>query len=109
MTVLFKRTKENFICDRCGCAVTGNGYTNHCPGCLTSKHVDINPGDRASTCRLAMPAVGYEIKNGDEWIIHKCACGHIRKNKVSPDDNRDAVIALSSGTLEAHLTKKHPK
>ena len=26
----------------------GNGYTNHCPKCLWSKHVDINPGDRGA-------------------------------------------------------------
>ncbi|WDF05905.1 RNHCP domain-containing protein [Shouchella hunanensis] len=25
-------------------------YRNHCPFCLYSKHQDIIPGDRASTC-----------------------------------------------------------
>lgn len=42
----FTKTVEDFICAHCGTHVRGNGYTNHCPECLWSKHVDNNPGDR---------------------------------------------------------------
>src|SRR3989338_8156335 len=42
----FQRTKEDFTCERCGFFVRGSGYTNHCPQCLWSKHVDVNPGNR---------------------------------------------------------------
>lgn len=36
----FTRVIEDFICENCGTEVKGNGYTNHCPKCLWSKHVD---------------------------------------------------------------------
>lgn len=92
----FSKMVEDFICDVCHTKVIGNGYTNHCPHCLSSKHVDINPGDRLSACHGIMYPVGLEIKNGAEWIIHRCSvCGFIRKNKVALNDNRKAVIELS--------------
>lgn len=103
MAKLFNKTKENFNCDVCGSFVEGDGYTNHCPECLSSKHVDINPGDRQSTCKGIMYAIGYEIKNGQEFILHKCSkCGFERKNKVSSHDSRKAIIALSCGRLNIH-------
>ena len=48
----FFEIDEEFICENCGKHVPKLGYTcrNHCPYCLHSKHVDINPGDRAETC-----------------------------------------------------------
>ena len=64
----FQRNIENFKCAKCGRVVEGNGYTNHCPECLTSRHVDVNPGDRSSECGGIMEAVGAEQKNG-EWRI----------------------------------------
>jgi len=88
----FTRRTEDFNCEVCGTLVHGNGYTNHCPNCLASKHVDVNPGDRASDCHGIMEPVGFQIKNGKEYLIHRCEkCGHTRPNKVSPKDNREAV------------------
>lgn len=102
----FTRKVENFTCEVCDEDVIGNGYTNHCPSCLSSKHVDIQPGDRASDCGGVMYAVGYELRNGKEWILHRCeGCGFERRNHVRPEDNRDAIRALSSGTLELYLQK----
>ena len=45
---LFTKIDEEFICENCGKKVKKLGYTcrNHCPYCLHSKHVDVNPGDR---------------------------------------------------------------
>lgn len=98
MTKTFSRKIEDFMCDVCQTEVKGNGYTNHCPECLSSKHVDVHPGDRANPCQGIMYAVSLEIRNGAEWITHQCAdCGFTRKNKVSPQDNRNAIIALSAG------------
>lgn len=54
-------TNNGFVCENCGCKVrplTKGGYRNHCPHCLYSKHVDINPGDRASECGGLMEPVG---------------------------------------------------
>ncbi|MDD3668930.1 MAG: RNHCP domain-containing protein [Alphaproteobacteria bacterium] len=109
-TPRFTRQKEDFICAVCGARVAGNGYTNHCPQCLSSKHVDINPGDRASPCGGIMPAESLVRKNGADYIVQRCVrCGHARPNKVAPDDVFEAVMALSNGTMDAYrarLTKK---
>ncbi|MCQ2741057.1 MAG: RNHCP domain-containing protein [Alphaproteobacteria bacterium] len=92
----FQRKKEDFICEHCGTEVHGNGYTNHCPNCLYSKHVDINPGDRAETCGGLMEPIDLELKDGNYIIIHRCQkCGFTRRNKISSDDNFEAVLALA--------------
>lgn len=45
---------ETFVCKVCGRTVVpegaGSSHRNHCPNCLYSLHVDINPGDRESDC-----------------------------------------------------------
>jgi rubrerythrin len=95
---LFQKRKENFTCEVCGLAVIGTGYTNHCPRCLCSKHVDVNPGDRLAECKGVMRPVGLEIKNGRKVILHRCEkCGFRRKNEVSGEDDAEAVIRLSAG------------
>lgn len=88
----FFRRIEDFKCEHCGAPVTGDGYTNHCPKCLWSKHVDVDPGDRASECGGMMEPVSVE-RDGDEWILtHRCEkCGHAKRNKMSPPDNFDAI------------------
>ncbi len=92
----FTRYQEDFTCEKCGFSVKGNGYTNHCPQCLWSKHVDINPGDRQATCQGLMEPMSVEIKGHDYILLHRCqTCGFIKKNKVSPDDNREVLIKLS--------------
>lgn len=99
----FTRKIEDFDCAFCGTHVQGNGYTNHCTECLSSLHVDNNPGDRASTCHGLMLAENLEQKRGEMFIVHKCTkCGFVRKNKVSPQDNFEAIIALSNGTIERY-------
>ncbi len=98
----FQRTIENFVCGNCGQEVVGNGYTNHCPKCLWSKHVDNNPGDRASRCGALMEPVSIE-KNGSEFVIvHKCVkCKHEKRNKVASEDNFDEVIRISTGRTKS--------
>jgi hypothetical protein len=92
----FTRCQEDFTCEKCGFLVKGNGYTNHCPQCLWSKHVDLNPGDRQATCHGLMEPVALELKGHDYILLHRCQrCGFNKKNKVSPDDNRDVLIKLS--------------
>lgn len=108
----FSRKVEDFVCDVCGASVKGNGYTNHCPNCLSSKHVDINPGDRAATCYGIMYATALEFKGLDQYIVHKCSkCDHVRRNKVSAQDNFNAVLAVSNGSISAYIErlKRRPK
>ena len=58
----FNMIDESFICENCGKKVTKLGYTarDHCPYCLYSKHLDINPGDRECTCHGLMKPIGIE-------------------------------------------------
>lgn len=97
----FIRKTENFVCEKCGQEVVGNGYTNHCPQCLWSKHVDVDPGDRANTCGGMMMPVGVN-KKGKEYIItHKCAkCGFYKTNKAVPEDSFDMIIQISAGDFK---------
>ena len=80
---------EEFICENCGAKVKKLGYScrNHCPICLYSKHVDINPGDREEKCHGMLEPIGLEISNKKG--------GAIRKNKAAEDDNMDLIIKLS--------------
>jgi hypothetical protein len=74
--------------------VKGDGFTNHCPACLFSKHVDINPGDRANGCRGLMEPVAFDSKKG---ILHACvACKEKKYNKVQNEDNFQHIIVLSA-------------
>ena len=100
MTKKFQKKKENFVCEKCGLSVVGNGYTNHCPGCLWSKHVDINPGDRLEECAGIMRPARVELrKAGKYFILHKCEkCGFSRFNRVNDGDDFDAVIKISKNT-----------
>lgn len=92
---LFAKKKEDFICENCGTKVIGNGYTNHCPNCLYSKHVDINPGDRDNACKGLMKPIDYITKNGKAYILHECIICHTKKlNKLSQEDNKDIVFAI---------------
>lgn len=95
MSKLFAKNVENFVCENCGHEVCGNGYTNHCPKCLFSKHVDINPGDRQNLCGGLMAPIRIEKKGDKMSIIHKCQkCGNIHKNKTSQNDSFSAILEV---------------
>ncbi len=92
----FKRVIEDFECERCGAKVHGTGYTDHCPMCLASKHVDVNPGDRKSACKGLMEPTGVEYKGGEFTIEYKCAkCAARKRFKAAADDNKDMLTDLS--------------
>lgn len=95
MSRKFQRRTENFTCEHCGQPVTGNGYTNHCSACLWSKHVDVNPGDRAADCGGLMEPVGAEQKSGESILVHRCVvCGHIKRNRTAPEDNFSLLLKI---------------
>jgi hypothetical protein len=94
--MIFVRNVEDFVCEHCGESVKGTGYTNHCPKCLWSKHVDVDPGDRAATCGGMMKPIRVEGKTGEYVLVHRCEqCTFERRNKVSDIDDVGAVIALA--------------
>lgn len=90
-----------FKCGRCRSfidpPVSGSRYRNHCPVCLTSRHVDARrPGDRACPCRALMPAVGtYFRPDGEQMLVHRCnGCDTERTNRIAADDNPAALRRL---------------
>lgn len=92
---MFQKRVENFACGHCFTFVRGNGYTNHCPKCLWSRHVDIHPGDRRSKCRGLMEPIVALLDHGEWDVMHRCViCGHEKKNRLSDEDDRTVLAKL---------------
>lgn len=94
----FNMIDEEFICENCGKKISKLNYSarDHCPYCLYSKHVDINPGDRLNNCRGMLEPIGIEKFKNSYKIIYKCKkCNIIHKNITAHDDNIDLIIELS--------------
>ncbi len=102
-------TNVGFVCVHCGCEVLplANGSVrNHCPACLWSLHVDVDPGDRASDCGGDLEPVGAEHAPKKGWVIvSRCrTCGAERRNRAALDDPRqpddlDRIIDLTVDPL----------
>jgi DNA-directed RNA polymerase subunit RPC12/RpoP len=100
----FSKNDDGFVCAHCGKEVLPLKYTsrNHCPFCLWSLHLDVNPGDRASDCGGELEPISAQPDPKKGYIIvHKCVkCGAIRRNKAAteakdqPDDIKK-IIALT--------------
>lgn len=92
---------EAFTCKVCGAAVVpggaGSGHRNHCPNCLSSLHVDNEPGDRASLCKGVMEPIGVWVRKNGEWaLIHRCrTCGALSSNRVAADDNPALLMSIA--------------
>ena len=105
-TKRFTKNDDGFTCLNCGREVLplGSSSRNHCPFCLCSLHVDVNPGDRANPCMgLMKPVSALPDPKKGYIIVHKCQkCGEIRRNKaaynvkIQPDDIA-LIIKLTSG------------
>lgn len=101
----------DFVCRSCGHfvsvseAVSGVRNRNHCPYCLTSRHMDqFEPGDRLSACKASMQLVGLTFKRvakkyagpwqGELMLVHLCkACSKISINRVAADDDTVLILA----------------
>ena len=98
---------STFICENCGLAVpplpSGGVHRNHCPYCLSSKHVDLKSGDRRSACRGIMDPVGVWVKENRDWaLLHRCRrCGFIRANRIAADDSEKALFLLAATPMSA--------
>ncbi len=108
---------QGFRCDFCGAQVPplANGsYRNHCPRCLHSRHVDVNPGDRANDCQGMLEPVAVLHSGKKGWVIvHRCQrCGEERRNRAASDDplmpdDHEALVALASRETAA-LASREP-
>jgi DNA-directed RNA polymerase subunit RPC12/RpoP len=94
----FQRNIEDFRCEHCGRLVEGDGFTNHCPACLWSKHVDIHPGDRAEECGGLMEPVAVENRKDGYRLLFRCTrCGAERWNKTRPEDDFQRLLEIARG------------
>ena len=100
-------TDSDFVCHHCGAYVLSNpvisgvNNRNHCPYCLSSRHLDLfEGGDRLSACRGSMRPIGLTFKRGHKkydgqtelMLVHECqACATVSINRIARDDD---VVAL---------------
>ncbi|MCW5838769.1 MAG: RNHCP domain-containing protein [Anaerolineales bacterium] len=100
----FTRRIEDFVCQQCGRAVSGDGYTNHCPACLWSQHVDVAPGDRAAGCGGMMQPVEVESRSGGYRILHRCVvCGAEKWNQTASEDDFEHLLAVMRASANRKL------
>lgn len=114
-------TDGDFVCLYCGAYVTSNSKVsgvhnrNHCPYCLTSRHLDLfEAGDRLSACKAIMKPIGLMSKYGNNkyrqqgeiMVVHLCEdCGSISPNRIAKDDNTSKLheVLESSDNLSEDL------
>ena len=98
---IFPPREESFTCQVCGHLVSpegaGTAHRNHCPYCLSSKHLDTEPGDRAAACGGTMEPIAVWVRKGGEWaLIHRCrVCGALSSNRIADDDNPVKLLSLA--------------
>lgn len=95
----FNELDEDFVCEYCHSEVSPLIYSSrdHCPICLYSKHVDINPGDRKNNCKGLLKPIGIEKFRDTYKILYKCEkCGQLHKNIMAKDDNMNKIIEISN-------------
>ncbi len=96
---------ETFTCKVCGRLVVpegaGSNHRNHCPNCLCSLHLDIEPGDRAADCGGHMEPIAVWVRKNGEWaIINRCKiCGALSSNRIAADDNPMKLMSIAMKPL----------
>lgn len=107
-----RNTFGDFVCMFCHnfvsaeAALSGVQNRNHCPICLTSRHLDLfEAGDRLSACKGTMRPIGLTFKitikrykgraQGELMLVHLCEdCSRISINRMAADDNAAAALDI---------------
>ena len=92
------------MCAFCGKNVPPNGVTSrdHCPFCLSSLHVDLNPGDRKNPCRGRLVPL-QTLPDAKKGFIIRYRCEKCKKEVrckaaltgAAPDDT-ELLIRMTS-------------
>jgi len=109
-------TDTDFVCRHCGAfvlansAISGVHNRNHCPYCLSSRHMDLfEAGDRLSACKGTMRPVGLTFKQSHKkyagqselMLVHECeSCGKISINRLARDDDVSELRFLQEQSTE---------
>lgn len=106
----FEKNDNGFVCAWCGKQINPLGYTSrdHCTHCLTSLHVDINPGDRANACCGHLIPIDITINSKKGLVInYRCQrCGQLHNNKTAEDDSKVTILKVMNKTYDANEYKK---
>ena len=97
----FKMIDEPFTCVVCHKEVKPLGISarDHCPYCLCSLHVDINPGDRNNPCKGVLKPVGIDKHKDTFKIVYKCdKCHEMHRNIMAHDDDFNKVLEIMKET-----------
>lgn len=116
-----RNTFGDFVCLYChrfvsaDSAISGVHNRNHCPYCLSSRHLDLfEAGDRLSACKARMKPVSLTLKrstskyarpgDGELMLVHVCeACGKVSINRIAADDDNEQVMSFIAGYLDDSL------
>ena len=80
-----------FTCKVCGWKVgpagAGSEHRNHCPNCLHSLHLDVEPGDRAADCGGILEPIGVWGSCPPCWAAEDRNCnGRKSRGRICPLD-----------------------
>jgi hypothetical protein len=105
-------TFGDFVCMSCRnfvsaeAALSSVRHRNHCPYCLSSRHLDLyEAGDRLSACKARMRLVALTLKKtfkkytqadrGELMLVHLCEdCGRVSINRFAADDDVATVLEI---------------
>jgi len=100
----------DFVCINCRnfvsaeALLSGVHHRNHCPYCLSSRHLDLfKAGDRLSACKASMRPVALTLKKtakryaaenkGEIMLVHQCeGCGKLSINRIAADDSTQVLM-----------------
>jgi hypothetical protein len=117
-----RNTFGDFVCLVCHnfvsaeAALSGVQNRNHCPYCLSSRHLDLfEAGDRLSACKSNMRPVALTLKKtarkysssawGELMLVHLCdECSKASINRIAADDDIAKLIEVfeRSKALDKH-------
>ena len=117
-------TFGDFVCMVCHnfvsaeAALSGVQNRNHCPSCLSSRHLDLyDAGDRLSACKANMRPVALTLKKtakkysragqGELMLVHLCdECGKPSINRIAADDDLATVLEIFERSRELDTNTK---
>ena len=95
---------SSFRCVHCRLDVPtdapGTAHRNHCPNCLWSRHLDVDPGDRASDCLASMEPIAITVRK-DGRMGPDPSLQRLRDALVEPDRRRRQPAAARPDRRQA--------
>lgn len=94
-------TSASFRCVLCGLSVSELGPDHqprdHCPSCLSSRHVHDQHDGGASDCDGRMTPISVVVPRDGRWrLVHRCVrCDELSESAVASDDNPLVLMRIA--------------